>query len=680
MARVRVVEDAGSAGDAVTGIYLRVTAEESIKTDLSLPNQRRRGLEICTERNWSPAKVYQEPRHVGGDEPPAKRPALAALLADIEAGHVKRVLVRHDDRLWRSTEVQDIILNALRRNSVDLWTFAGQRELRSAGGRFAIKVLGAAAELEKGLTGERIREMKRGKAHAGRLGGGPPSFGYTSQSRIKVELLRQGVAEDEAHRRACERYPVAKTWYIDENEAEIVQLIFKLYVDERLGTRRISQELNRLGHRRRSGLIWCPVKVGRIVNNPAVAGFTSYDEDAYTKGLPSRAARYRQQLFPGQHPAIITFDRWQEAQHLKNEENAKHVRTRGSSKARVYPLTGVLRCGACGGTMSGRSSGTKRGPYYICSRRKHYGPTDGCSGPSIPMQLADEAIWDYLGGLFRTPESLQAVMDRVNRELSEHAPEFEVRLREVRTAMAELEAKQRKWIEKFEAATDDAAAEIVWQRIRELKNQELELRREIEGLEERLSVRSRRQLSLEETAAYLDRLNVVPTGEAVRKRSFIEKLHRFHDLHIRVLDARRMAVFMRLDQPKPRPAPGEATEAIGCRVGIIGKAATTVGPTPMYPGKPDPGGPTNSRLWPPAAAISKARRATSCPRTSAKSAVAVLVDSLGSSGAEGNAWPCNMPSSSLRCPTGITWHPPTTAASAALSRGTNRRSTARARA
>ena len=36
---------------------------------------------------------------------------------------------------------------------------------------------------------------------------------------------------------------------------------------------------------------------------------------------------------------------------------------------------------------------------------------------------------------------------------------------------------------------------------------------------------------------------------------------------------------------------------------------------------PEPGAPTNSRLWPPAAAISSARRGTSCPRTSARSSV-----------------------------------------------------------
>ena len=648
MARIRMVEDASSAGEAVTGLYLRVTAEESIKADLSIPNQRRRGLELCTERSWSPVKVYQEPRHVGGDEPPAKRPALAALLADIEAGYVKRVLVRHDDRLWRSTEVQDLILNSLRQNTVDLWTFAGQREHRSAGGRFALKVLGAAAELEKGLTGERIREMKRGKAHAGRLGGGPPSFGYTSQSRCKLELLRQGAIEDEAHRQACEKYPVAKTWYLDEQEAEVVRLIFNLYMGERLGCRRISQELNRRGHRRRAGYPWSPVKVGKIVNNPAVAGLTTYDEDAYVKGLPSKAARFRQTLFPGQHPAIIPSERWHEAQRIKTEVNGRLVRTKGSPQARVYPLTGVLTCGVCGSPMSGKSSGTHASPYYMCARRKYYGKVDGCSGPSMHMRWADEAVWDYLNKLFQTPESLQAIRDRVNRELAERAPEFETRLRDVQGGMVDLEAKQRRWMEKYEAAADDASAEIAWQRIRELKNQEMELRREAEGLEQGLGASTRKQLSLEETGAYLAKLKDVPSAPAVKRRAFIEKLRHFHDLQIRVLDSRRMAVFMRLDQEGAGSETAKTGESVGSRIAMVPRTATSSGHGPMYPGKPEPGGPMKSRLCPPAAAISRARRATSCPRTSAKSFVADGAQRAGKAVTVATRRPCRTSSRSLR--------------------------------
>lgn len=119
--RLRIVEDAAKVEEPVTGIYIRVTQEESVKTDLSIPNQRARGIELCAEHEWSPVRVYQEPRHVGGDLMPERRPALAQLLDDVEAGRVVRVLVRHAGHLWRGTEVQDRILSVLRRHSVEFW-------------------------------------------------------------------------------------------------------------------------------------------------------------------------------------------------------------------------------------------------------------------------------------------------------------------------------------------------------------------------------------------------------------------------------------------------------------------------------------------------------------------------------------------------------------------------------
>ncbi len=52
---------------------------------------------------------------------------------------------------------------------------------------------------------------------------------------------------------------------------------------------------------------------------------------------------------------------------------------------------------------------------------------------------------------------------------------------------------------------------------------------------------------------------------------------------------------------------------------------------------PTPGGPTKSRLWPPAAAISSARRAFSCPFTSARSRTTRRTSSSAGSG-RGRAW------------------------------------------
>lgn len=592
MGRVRLVDDVREAGAKVTAIYVRVTREESLKLDLSIPNQKNRAVELCAERGWHTVKLYVEPRQVGGDLMPKKRPALAMLLADVEAGCVERVLVRHTDRLWRSTEVEDLILRTLHEHSVELWDFAGPRELRSAGGRFALKVLGAAAELEKGLTAERIREMKRGKALAGKTGGGPPPFGYTAQSRAKREHLALGLSEDDAYRLACEKFPIAKTWYVDDAEAEVVRLIFDLYLGERMGSRRISQELNKRGHRRRGGFLWSPVKVGKVVNNPAVAGLCSFDEDAYHKGLPSRLPRFRQTLYPGTHQALIPVEKWREAQRLKNEINAPRTRTKSMEAARVYPFSGILRCDRCGSHMMGKSSGVKHPAYYVCARRKYYGPTDGCPGPTVHERWAEKTIWAYLNRILESPAFIKELLDRVNARLAQDAPEFSNRLAQVRAEITALQQKQRKWMERFEGAADDAAAEVIWQRVRELKAKEIDLSREATELDAKVAGPPKRQLTERDIAAYLARLREGAGTSATKRRVFAQLLERHHDLRVRVLDARRLVVSLRLDRAELSLASG-ISDPIGERVVIAPKSpkASTTGHThdrswPMSPGSP----------------------------------------------------------------------------------------------
>ena len=63
---------------------------------------------------------------------------------------------------------------------------AGRRWTAREVGRIYMRELFAEALR---ITGERIREMKRGKAQRGQHAGGPPSYGFTSQSRIKAELV-----------------------------------------------------------------------------------------------------------------------------------------------------------------------------------------------------------------------------------------------------------------------------------------------------------------------------------------------------------------------------------------------------------------------------------------------------------------------------------------------------------
>ena len=670
--KVRIVEDVSTSEELVTAIYIRVTKEESVATDLSIPNQRARSLEICSERGWSPVRLYVEPKHVGGDLGPLKRPALAHLLRDVEAGRVSRVLVRHTDRLWRGSSVQDVILDALRRTGTELWDFGGLREQRSAGGRFALKVLGAAAELEKNLTGERIREMKRGKAKAGKVGGGPPPFGYTSQSRVKREARLLGMSDEEAERKAVQQCPMSRCLYADEYEAEIVKLIFDLYLEKRWGCRRIADELNRRGARRRGGGAWVPTKVGRVVNDPVVAGFMSYDEDAYAKGLASRRPRFRQTLYQGTHPAIIEANIWHEAQRLKIEVNLPKLRTKSASSARTYPLTGVLTCGACGAHMRGRSSGSESFGTYVCSRRAYLGKDHGCAGASMHQRWAETTVWSYLDGLFQAPELVTRIVEEAATKRRGGRPEIKARLEAVRAEASALESKQRKWMERFEEA-NDAASDLLWQRLKELEARRGVLSEEAKLLEAQLAGTRERQLSAEEISQALAKLQGFAAAPAEKRRVLVERLVHRHDLRIRVLDGRRLVVSIRLDPL----GEGEGRGKVGSRVVLVspGTQRSDEGgrdrkTRPVCPDSPVPGGPASKTLWPPATATSTAARARAWPRTSAMSTEGAR-ETIGAPRARVRSGrsPRKAPTSSPRSWTPWTLMPSTTSASAAHAAG-----------
>jgi site-specific DNA recombinase len=54
--------------------------------------------------------------------------------------------------------------------------------------------------------------------------------------------------------------------------------IFRMFAEERLGTRAIADELNRGGVSNRTGKPWSGHTINRIIANPAYAGYTAYGD------------------------------------------------------------------------------------------------------------------------------------------------------------------------------------------------------------------------------------------------------------------------------------------------------------------------------------------------------------------------------------------------------------------
>ena len=180
---------------------------------------------------------------------------------------------------------------------------------------------------------ERVRSAMRKKAVRGEVLGRPP-FGYRVGPRRKLELVNE--------------------------EALIVRYIFRLYLQDGLGIRRISGQLNDEGIPTRRGGRWSMVTVRDLLRNRVYLG-------TYTRfGVK----------VPGSHPPLVSPDDFRRVQDRLQSRNS------GGTTRTVTPFlfSGLVHCGRCGARMIGvsrrQSWTTKDGEkhqagyrYYQCESR-----------------------------------------------------------------------------------------------------------------------------------------------------------------------------------------------------------------------------------------------------------------------------------------------------------------------
>lgn len=527
---------------ATAAIYVRLTRAESLETGLSAPAQRREAETYIADANLGNFVVYEESEPVGGDVAFERRKAGKRLVEDIAAGKVQHVVVRDIDRLVRSDRLWLQFRDLCLTRGVTIHTAAGPVPLASPSDRFASGVKVLAATYEREQTADRGRRAKREAARQGRHVGGPPPFGYTSQSRLFRELRDAGLPEAEARAKAERRFPHRATLYKDAAEAKIVKTIFDLYVGRQQGCRSICRWLNNRGHRRRSGKLWHPDKVRRVLTDPTVAGFTAYDERRFLKPHSPATPKADQELFQGQHPAIITEQRWREAQETRkaNKHPATGLGNAGKHNRR-YALSGVLLC-QCGAPMTIASQQKARGfAYYACRRRRDYGPGElgGCQGPRVPVKQVDEVVWATIMQIFTTPAVVDDVHEAAWRSLRQHRRQTK-QDPNAATQLAKITSDLRVWYERHDGATSKFEKDAAWQRIVHLVGQQQELQALADS--QAVQVSELPAVTKEAVREFLQNLvRIMPQMED-RGAKVIQSLVDDHRLEVRLLDTQQVSV------------------------------------------------------------------------------------------------------------------------------------------
>ena len=276
-------------------------------------------------------------------------------------------------------------------------------------------------------------------------------------------------------------------------EAAVIREAFHLAVDGNKGYKAIADTLNARGHRTKQNKLFGTQTVKLILTNPAIAGHMVHR--GATETVENR----------DKYPAILTAEEWAQ---LQERLSIRRESQRGKASASDYLLSGILRCGRCGGAMSGASKGRGRPRLYVCAKWQM--SRAQCEGNTHHREPLEEAILEHLGQ-YVDPDRVRQLLEAQGQELDTKA---EAELARVTRRSAELE---QGFLNDLERVDRGIMTEPEY-----LKRQEAR-RQEQEGL------KSRKAESEASVAAQRD-MEAQAAAVPVKVRSFLED---FQDMDVR---------------------------------------------------------------------------------------------------------------------------------------------------
>jgi DNA invertase Pin-like site-specific DNA recombinase len=264
----------------------------------------------------------------------------------------------------------------------------GAQVLVMDGDDAAGRLLDAWSKSNQGRVGDKVRSAMRRKAVKGEVLGRPP-YGYRVGSRRRLELVPE--------------------------EAVVVRYIFRLYLQEGLGIRRIARCLNEEGVKTRRGGNWSMVSIRDILRNRAYLGTYS---------------RFGVRV-PGSHPALISPDDFRRVQDCLMARRSSY----SAPQASPFLLSGLVFCSYCGNKMIGvsRRQSWKRQKdgttaqasyrYYQCQSRTNQSVCDYHTRRADDFEnevRQNLSSFDLSAGhLFRQAGDVDAVIAEVKDECQE---------------------------------------------------------------------------------------------------------------------------------------------------------------------------------------------------------------------------------------------------------------------
>jgi site-specific DNA recombinase len=430
-------------------IYARVSTGRQ-ERDQTIDSQ------LTALRQWATSQGHELPDALvftdeGYSGARLDRPGLDRLRDAAREGEFEVLAVYSPDRLARKYAYQVLLLEELRKAGCAV-AFVQRPLTEDPHDQLLLQIQGAIAEYERAVLGERFRRGKLQKARAGQWTAGKGPYGY---------------------RYIPKRDGAPGHLVVDEAEAEIVRMLYRWLIDERMTVRQICKRLAAGPWRPRSGKrLWSNAVVHRILSDPVYTG-TGY-HNRYSFEVPKRPRkrgprsgertcrrpRPREEWVAIPVPALIDEATHQQAaaqlarnSKLSFRNNARHD----------YLLRCLLTCRTCGLAMFGvtRRDGAcqRQYRYYKCHGKDCVMRDRDRPCPRRPVK-ADEleaAVWGHVEQLLNDPETLlkqfEALANQADAQKTtegEEAHKAEARLRR-------LDREEQRLLDAYQAGVVEIA-------------------------------------------------------------------------------------------------------------------------------------------------------------------------------------------------------------------------------
>ena len=367
-------------------IYARVSDKSQDGEDKTSIAEQTGDMEAyCESKGLTITARYQEV----GRGWSKKRPEFQRMLADARRGRFDTIVCWKSDRLSRGMYPAAALMEVVEAHQIRLEAVLDAIDMKTFG------LMAAIGKIELDNFRERSTMGKRGTAKQGRVPTGGVPYGYRIGDDGRFEVV--------------------------EEQAEVVRRIFRMYVDERMGSYSIAVRLTDEGVPTQSGkMLWLQSRVHHILGNATYTGTWLYGRYRHVSTEDGMKVydQPKDTWIEIPVPQVVDDETWKRAQKLKKQRGTKAKR---NTKV-VYLLQHLLKCGECGRNFHARASWTttsvrkgKAYTYDLTTPRRYY----MCNGmqsmrlrcrekPYIRAEQLEEPIWREVKRVLQNPDLIVA--------------------------------------------------------------------------------------------------------------------------------------------------------------------------------------------------------------------------------------------------------------------------------